>query len=699
MNSIEIHLILNHIPILGVAFVSLYLLIATIFKNTFMQKASLWILLGVALLTIAVYLSGLGAETPVESLPNVSKALLQLHEKVARISSMTIWAIGGITFLGLVFLRGKEQLFQYFVRGILAMTLLSTGLFILTAYLGGQITHSEIRSTLAEGLSTRSITLGVVAIMLVIVIAMIVPLVLHRSQLFEKVEHKTFDGSADWQGQQQQGKHSSWSEDGATSFSPSRGQSLQQASVNAPSFWSAASAPVAQSLSQPSAGASLPLLGNAPVASERQSPPAQFQKIALSQPAGNTPAWSNSWPQGFGSEMQVTDSGVGGQRTFSSSQLQSGRQSSFEQGNLRVQEYRPLIEENTKPLPRAVLTSKRLKGRKRLLVAVSLLGVVLLMGSLGFVVIHKLKPAPLPLQIIADIPLTGGANRFDYTYLDPHTRLLYLTHSASNTLIIFDTVSRKIVADIPGIPDVHAVAVAPDLGRVFATSATANQVVVIDAHTYAITARIPVGDSPDGLIYDQADHKIFVADEAGQTDAVIDARTEQRIAEIPLGGDAGDIEYDAVSHRILAVVATLNQLVTIDPVTDKIIARSALPGCQGGQDLVLDELQRLALVDCADNAALLMIDMTSMRVISTQSVGKNPDLMALDSGRHYLYVASESGVVSVFDEHGRTLKKVNEGYVDPGSHSVAADQDTHYLYLPLQNVGGRPILRIALFHP
>ena len=132
MHSIEIHLILNHIPILGVAFVSLYLVIATIVKNTFMQKVSLWILLGVALVTIIVYLSGLRAETLVESLPNASKALLQLHEKVARISSLTIWAIAGITLLGLTFLRSKEQLFQYFVRGILAMTLLSTALFILT---------------------------------------------------------------------------------------------------------------------------------------------------------------------------------------------------------------------------------------------------------------------------------------------------------------------------------------------------------------------------------------------------------------------------------------------------------------------------------------------------------------------------------------------------------------------------------------
>ena len=682
MNSIEIHLILNHIPILGVAFVSLYLMIATIVKNTFMQKVSLWILLSVALVTIIVYLSGLRAETPVESLPNASKALLQLHEKVARISSLTIWAIAGITLLGLTFLRGKEQLFQYFVRGILAMTLLSTALFILTGYLGGQVTHSEIRSTLAVGLSTRSITLGVVAIMLVIVMAMIVPLVLYRNQFFEKGQNKTFGGSTNWQGLQQQGKHSSWSEDIATSITSPSVISVQQASAIAPSFWSADSAPVAQLLSLPSTNASHPLLGN-----------------AFTRPAGNTSARSDSWPQEFGSEIQDINRGVSGQHTYSSSQLLNMGQFSFEQGKLKVQEYRPLVEENTKPLPVAVLPSKRLKRRKLLLVALGLLGVLLLMGSLGFVVIHKLKPAPLPLQIIADIPLTGSANRFDYTYLDPRTRLLYLTHSASNTVIVFDTVSRKIVANIPGISDVHAVAVASDLGLIFATSNTANQVAVIDAHTYAIIARIPVGDSPDGLIYDQTDHKVFVADEAGQHDAVIDARTQQRIAEIPLGGDAGDVEFDAVSNRIYAVVATLNQLVTIDPVSDKILARAALPGCQGGQDLVLDEPQQLAFVNCADNATLLLLDLASMRVISTQAVGNNPDLMALDSSRHYLYVASESGVVSVFDEHGRTLKKVNEGYVEAVSHTIAVDQGTHYIYLPLQNVGGKAILRIALFHP
>ena len=132
--------------------------------------------------------------------------------------------------------------------------------------------------------------------------------------------------------------------------------------------------------------------------------------------------------------------------------------------------------------------------------------------------------------------------------------------------------------------------------------------------------------------------------------------------------------------------------------SDTIIARAPLPGCQGGQDLVLDEQQRVAYVDCADNATLLMLDLASMKVLSTQSVGNNPDLMTLDNGWHYLYVASESGVVSVFDVHERTIKEVNEGFVDPGgAHTIAVDQQTHYIYLPLENVGGMPVLRIALF--
>jgi hypothetical protein len=66
----------------------------------------------------------------------------------------------------------------------------------------------------------------------------------------------------------------------------------------------------------------------------------------------------------------------------------------------------------------------------------------------------------------------------------------------------------------------------------------------------------------------------------------------------------------------------------------------------------------------------------------------------LDSGTHRLYVASESGVVSIFSEAGRDFRKVGEGFVAPHAHSVAVDSRTHCVYVPLENLDGKPVLRI-----
>jgi hypothetical protein len=87
-----------------------------------------------------------------------------------------------------------------------------------------------------------------------------------------------------------------------------------------------------------------------------------------------------------------------------------------------------------------------------------------------------------------------------------------------------------------------------------------------------------------------------------------------------------------------------------------------------------------------------------VRVVAQQSIGTSPDVLALDGSQHYLYLASESCVVSVFDERGRTSQKAGEGYISKeAQHSIAEDQQTHYVYSPLKNVNNSPVLRIALF--
>jgi len=240
----------------------------------------------------------------------------------------------------------------------------------------------------------------------------------------------------------------------------------------------------------------------------------------------------------------------------------------------------------------------------------------------------------------------------------------------------------------------------PALGRVYASATDDNQVAVIDERTLRVIARIPGGDYPDGLADDPVAHTIFVSDETGGTDTVIDTRTNRRVATIPLDGEAGNTQYDPVSGRMVVDVQTRDELVAIDPKTTRIVAHYALPpSCQHDHGLLIDAPRRLAFIACDGNATLLVFDLRAAHVTAVQSVGADPDVLAFDTAARRLYVATESGSVSVFDERGRMVRKVAEGFVATEAHVIAVDPRTHRLYLPLQDVNGRPVLRVAVFGP
>jgi hypothetical protein len=60
---------------------------------------------------------------------------------------------------------------------------------------------------------------------------------------------------------------------------------------------------------------------------------------------------------------------------------------------------------------------------------------------------------------------------------------------------------------------------------------------------------------------------------------------------------------------------------------------------------------------------------------------------------HYLYVASESGPVSVF-RVAAAVTKIGDIRVGPNAHVVVVDPATHRAYFPLKNLDGRTTLRI-----
>ena len=316
-----------------------------------------------------------------------------------------------------------------------------------------------------------------------------------------------------------------------------------------------------------------------------------------------------------------------------------------------------------------------------------------LAGALVLLGLAAAAAPPLPLRLIRDVPLPGRTTRFDYESYDPVRHLLFISHLGDSEVLVFNTQTGKLQGVVRGVSRVHGVLAVPSLGRAYASATGTNQIVSINERTLQITARIPGGVYPDGMAFDPRDRLLFVSDEAGRTDTVIDVARQQRVATIQLGGQAGNTQYDPVTGLMVVDVQTLNRLVAIAPATRRIVASYRLPGCQHDHGLYLDAPARLAFVACDGNARLLTFDLRQHRVLAVHRLGDYPDVLAFDAGLRRLYVAAESGVVTVFALRAGALALLGRAHLAYEAHSVAVDSH-HRVYFPLQNLAGHPVLRI-----
>ena len=321
---------------------------------------------------------------------------------------------------------------------------------------------------------------------------------------------------------------------------------------------------------------------------------------------------------------------------------------------------------------------------------------VILGGSL---LTHSERLAPADtskaqvLRVVADVPLPGPAVRFDYQSLDVSDGRLYIAHMNADQLVVFDTKKREVVTNLDGFHRVHGVIAVPELGRIFASVTGDHQVAVVDRATLKILARVGEINYPDGLAYAPTVKRVFVSDEHGNVDAVIDATNNSLVTAIALGGGAGNTVYDSGADRIYVAVHGENELVTIDPSRTIITARTPLTGLDDPHGIALDVENRLAFVAGEGNNKLVVVDLKTMQVGPPFSVGKDPDVLAFDNGTKRLYVSAESGQIKVFHEADRTLQLVGELRM-PHAHTVAVDPKTHLVYFPLEDLNGKPVLRI-----
>ncbi len=300
----------------------------------------------------------------------------------------------------------------------------------------------------------------------------------------------------------------------------------------------------------------------------------------------------------------------------------------------------------------------------------------------------------VPLARVRDVPLPGHATRFDYQSVDEANRKLYIAHLGDSTLDIVNLDTLHVSGRVPHVADVHGVAVASDLHRVFATATGTNELVTIDTTTNRVLHRTPTGAFPDGVAYDPDDGLVFVSNKTDGSVTVVNAGNGRVAGTVTLADETGNVAYDPAARLVYAAVRTPDALVAIDPTSREVTTRIRLSGCDGAHGVYIDAKTRRAFVACERDARFVTVDLVRDLQTSTSTAGEGPDVLAFDGSSQRLYVASESGTVSVFTTAPSTPMKLGQGHLADAAHTVAVDQTTHRIYFPLQDVRGRPVLRV-----
>lgn len=156
MNAAQLHLALNHVPIILLPTALLLALAGLVRRSRELTTAGLLLTVLVGLVVLPVYFSGEGAEELVEHLPGVVHDTIEEHEDAGKFAMIAILVTGALGALALLLGRGhptgrgRTLLLLVLLAGAVAS---AAGLR--TGHLGGLIRHPEIGAeagaTPAEG--------------------------------------------------------------------------------------------------------------------------------------------------------------------------------------------------------------------------------------------------------------------------------------------------------------------------------------------------------------------------------------------------------------------------------------------------------------------------------------------------------------------------------------------------------------------
>jgi uncharacterized membrane protein len=144
VNFAHLHLLLNHIPVIGTIIGVCLFLLSFVGNNDDLRRSSLILFAVVALLTFPTFVSGFGAQANLIGQPGVSDTLMERHEGAAMLSFWFLEVTGALALAGLWQFHRSSRPARWNVLAVLLFSLVTVVLMARTGNTGGDIRHPEV---------------------------------------------------------------------------------------------------------------------------------------------------------------------------------------------------------------------------------------------------------------------------------------------------------------------------------------------------------------------------------------------------------------------------------------------------------------------------------------------------------------------------------------------------------------------------
>ncbi len=258
---------------------------------------------------------------------------------------------------------------------------------------------------------------------------------------------------------------------------------------------------------------------------------------------------------------------------------------------------------------------------------------------------------------------------------DPFDGRLYVANSGSDTVSVIAPVTNTVVS-VVGVGDAPAgVAISGVNGEVYVSNTNSSSVSVISAVNGSVVATVAVGPNPRGLAYSPSDQSIYVADEGGNSVSVIgDNGVVTRTIQVgvkPLGvttSPSGIYSINSGSYNLSEIApgsATVGATLTV---------------ATSPRGMAYDPSSDHLFVPLGGNDSVAVIDTLTNRMVATLRTGLEPALATYDPYNGLVYVDNhEEDSISVINGTTDTVERTFG--VGQGPTSMVVDPVSQHLFV------------------